>query len=130
MRKITNQLMKFVTAFFLFCMVFPSLSAQEKRDISFSKDVFPILKARCLKCHEKDEENPNSFAMDTYDLLMSGGKYGKAVLPGKGNESYLVIKLRPNPPKGAQMPTFSKKKLSENDVELIKHWIDQGAKNN
>ncbi len=36
---------------------------------------------------------------------------------------------RDRPPKGKQMPIFSKKKLDEDEIELIKRWINQGAKN-
>ncbi|MFA6456965.1 MAG: c-type cytochrome domain-containing protein [Bacteroidota bacterium] len=98
--------------------------------ISYSKDIYPLLKSKCLKCHEKDDENPNSFAMDNYSLLRTSGKTKDMIIPGNGADSYLIVKLLPKPPKGAQMPIFSKKKLSEEDVDMIKKWIDQGAKDN
>ncbi|MFZ4621310.1 MAG: c-type cytochrome domain-containing protein [Bacteroidota bacterium] len=111
----------------LMLFVFNSLSAQT---VSFSKDVFPLVKAKCIKCHEKDDENPNSFAMDNYELIKSSGKTKNMVIPGDGANSYLVIKLLPKPPKGAQMPIFAKKKLSDEEVNIFKAWIDQGAKDN
>ena len=77
-----------------------------------------------------DDENPNNFAMDNYTLLRTSGKTKGMIIPGDGSMSYLVKKLLPNPPKGAQMPIFSKKKLSDEDVDLFKRWIDQGAKDN
>lgn len=117
--------------FILLCFVFSLVTfAQDKKEVSFSKDLIPLFKAKCFRCHEQDEENPNDFSMDTYDLLIKGGKTKNMIVPGKGSESYLIIKLLPNPPKGAQMPVFSKKKLPEDEVDLIKRWIDQGAKNN
>ena len=110
--------------------LFGVLYAQDKKEISYSKDVFPIVKARCIKCHEKDDENPNSYAMDNVDLIRKSGKTKNIVIPGDGANSYLIKKLLPNPPKGAQMPIFSKKKLTEEEVDLFKRWIDQGAKDN
>jgi hypothetical protein len=104
-----------------------SVSAQT---VSYSKDVYPLVKAKCLKCHEKDDENPNNFAMDNVALIRSSGKAKNMIVPGDGANSYLVHKLLPNPPKGAQMPIFSKKKLTEEEVDLFKRWIDQGAKDN
>lgn len=104
--------------------------AQQKDEVSFSKDVFPLFKAKCLKCHEQDDENPNDFAMDNYEMLMKSGITKKIIIPGNSKKSYLIIKLHPKPPKGAQMPIFSKKKLDEEEIDLITTWIDQGAKNN
>jgi hypothetical protein len=104
--------------------------AQNKGEVSYSKDLYPIIKTKCMKCHEKDDENPSSFAMDNYNLIRTSGNARNIIIPGNGANSYLVVKLLPNPPKGAQMPIFSKKKLSEEDVDLFKRWIDQGAKDN
>jgi len=68
--------------------------------------------------------------MDNVALIRSSGKAKGMVIPGDGANSYLIAKLLPKPPKGAQMPIFSKKKLTEDEVDLIKRWIDQGAKDN
>jgi len=118
----------------LFCAVivfmFGWTSAQDNDAVSYSKDIYPIVKSKCIKCHEQDEENPNSFAMDNVSLIRTSGKTKNLVVPGNGSNSYLVIKLLPKPPKGAQMPIFSKKKLSEDEVNLFIRWIDQGAKDN
>ena len=107
-----------------------NLFAQEKDAVSYSKDLYPIVKARCLKCHEKDDENPNNYAMDNVTLIKSSGKAKNMVVPGDAANSYLITKLLPKPPKGAQMPIFSKKKLSDDEIDLFKRWIDQGAKDN
>lgn len=111
-------------------LFFVRIFAQSKNEVSFSKDVYPIIKSKCIKCHEKDDENPSNYAMDNFSLIRSSGKTKNIIIPGNGAGSYLVIKLLPDPPKGAQMPIFSKKKLSEEQVELFKRWIDQGAKDN
>ena len=113
----------------LIALVIPTL-AQNKDEVSYSKDLYPIIKSKCIKCHEKDDENPNNFAMDNVALMRTSGKSKNIIVPGDGANSYLIVKLLPKPPKGAQMPIFSKKKLSEEDVDLFKRWIDQGAKDN
>lgn len=107
-----------------------SLHAQEKREVSYSRDLFPIIKSRCIKCHEKDDENPNNYAMESVDLIKRSGKTANMVVPGNADGSYLVVKLLPNPPKGAQMPIFSKKKLTAEEVNLFRAWIEQGARDN
>ena len=120
--------MKIASSICLLVLIYCSTSFAQT--ISYSKDVYPLIKSKCLKCHEKDDENPNNFAMDNVTLMKTSGKSKDMVIPGNGAESYIILKLLPKPPKGAQMPIFSKKKLTEEEVDLIKKWIDQGAKDN
>jgi len=122
--------MKPLLLFTLLLFLFGKSFAQNKDEVSYSKDLYPIIKSKCLKCHEKDDENPNNYAMDNVTLLRTSGKTKNIIIPGDGANSYILAKLLPNPPKGAQMPIFSKKKLSEEEVNLFKRWIDQGAKDN
>jgi uncharacterized membrane protein len=112
-----------------------SASSQEKKSakkppVSFSKDVFPIIQKRCLPCHASDSENPSELFMESFPDLMKGGKHGKPIVPKNGDGSILVQKIKPNPPFGEQMPLMTKKKLTDEEVELFKMWINQGAKKN
>lgn len=89
----------------------------------FSKQVLPLLQAQCLGCH--GGANPASgYAMETRDKLLSGGRHGAAILPGKGAQSnlvrYLTGDLKPKmPPNGA---------IDLEKIALIRRWIDEGAK--
>lgn len=113
-------------------------TGERLQEISFVKEVFPIIKRSCLPCHAEDNYNPSGLVLDTYETLMTGGEHGKPVEPGNGAESMLVRKLGSKPPFGEMMPINKKrkkgsepvKKLSEEEVRLIVEWIDQGAKNN
>jgi len=104
--------------------------------LSFKDDVYPLIKQHCLPCHAEDNFNPSELSLDTYGDLMSGGKHGKPVVPGKSRESILIQKLSDKPPFGDRMPLNSKKKveegkakwLSPEEIRKIAEWIDQGAK--
>jgi len=107
--------------------------------VSFAQDVFPIIRRHCLPCHAEDNYNPSELSLDSYELLMEGGRHGKAVLPGDSERSKLILKLRANPPFGDRMPLDMRKKktkkptvapLDEEEIQTIATWIDQGAKNN
>jgi hypothetical protein len=114
--------------------------AQEKSggSISFTRDVFPVINTHCLPCHSEDNFNPSELSLDTYDLMMQGGKNGTLVVAGKANESLLMKKLGEAPPFGERMPLNKKKVisegkakyLSESELKMIAEWISQGAKNN
>ena len=115
-----------------------AMVGDNRPEVSFEKEIYPIIKKHCLPCHAEDNFNPSGLALDTYESLLAGGENGKPVEPGNGAESILVKKLGPNPPFGKMMPVDKKKKaagqapkrLSEEEIRLIVEWIDQGAKNN
>ncbi len=105
---------------------------------SFKSDVFPVIRKYCLPCHSDDNFNPSELSLDSYELLMQGGKNGVPVVAGKANESLLIRKLGDAPPFGERMPLNKKqvisegkaKYLTEAQVKLIAKWINEGAKNN
>lgn len=108
-----------------------STAAKPAKEISYSKEVAPILEKLCATCHNEDDEHPSQLYMDSYDQLMKGGKHGKAIQPGNSKESMLVQKMSSDPPFGKVMPPPDKKRRpTPEQIELIRHWIDQGAKKN
>ena len=103
-------------------------SKEKNKPVSFSNDVFPIIKKHCLPCHASDSENPSEFFMESFPDIMKGGKHGTPIIPKNGDGSILVQKIKPAPPFGDQMPLMTKKKLTDEEIEIIKKWINQGAK--
>ncbi|HXG38880.1 MAG TPA: c-type cytochrome domain-containing protein [Bacteroidota bacterium] len=122
-----ERLMLLGMTLLLFPAIMHSQSDVKKKKISFEKEVFPIIRSNCLPCHLAENENPSGLALDNYETLMKGGEHGNTVVPGKPKESYLYLKLLPNPPFGKQMAR-NKKKLSEEEIQVIYDWIEQGAK--
>lgn len=114
--------------------------AAAARQVDFKRDVQPVLNQSCVKCHRQDPRNPRGpaakFRLDDKAAAMKGGKSGVAIVPGKADES-LLYKLLAGPvtvgdheiaamPKPQRNQPF--KPLAKDKVDLIKHWIDQGAK--
>jgi uncharacterized membrane protein len=101
-----------------------------EKEISYSKDVSPILDKFCTTCHNEDEDHPSQLFMDSYESLMKGGKHGQAVKPGSAKESLLLQKMDAEPPFGKKMPPSKKLIPTDEQVEILRQWIDQGAKKN
>lgn len=106
-------------------------TAQDKKNkISFKSDIMPVLKKKCMNCHNTEDESPSGLYLDNYAELMKGeSKHGPVVKSKKGEESVLIMKLRGTASFGKQMPR-GKKPLDAETIEMISTWIDQGAKNN
>ncbi len=96
------------------------------REVSFSRDVKPILKLnRCLGCHGGTED----LYLDSVSQIMEGADDGAVVIPGKADSSLLIKKLSENPPFGKRMPLRGPY-LPDSQIQIIKDWINQGAKDN
>lgn len=94
-----------------------------RSDVSFSKDVQPILQNRCSKCH-MGEFTSKDLHMDTYESLMTGSEDGPVIAPGDAQESLLVQKIL-----SGKMPKRGPK-LTPEETQIIIDWINLGAQNN
>jgi len=110
--------------------------APQKR--SFKDDVMPIVKKYCLPCHSEDNYNPSELSLDSYELMMDGGKHGAPIVAGDPDKSLLVQKVMGNAPFGDPMPLAKKlssgelqqKRLTAEELQILKDWIAQGAQDN
>lgn len=110
------------------------------KEVSYNQDVKPIISASCLECHDgKGEGSEESgLILVTYDDLMQGTKFGQVVVPGDSESSTFFRLIAHKADPKIQMPPHHKdtlasrqmSPLSDKQIELIKVWIDQGAKNN
>ena len=98
---------------------------------SFSEDVFPIFKGRCIDCHRPGGAGYEASGLDltTYEGVMKGTKFGKMVIPGDPDTSNLMWLLEWRGKPETRMP-HGQKQLSICDRTAIRRWILDGAPNN
>lgn len=65
----------------------PPVSNQQ--DVTFGKDIVPLFKASCLRCHG-DQKPKGGLRLDSLDSVLKGGHDGKMVVPGDSKNSLLV----------------------------------------
>jgi WD40 repeat protein/mono/diheme cytochrome c family protein len=100
--------------------------AEPPGEVSYYRDVLPILQANCHGCHQPAKAG-GTLELTSFKNLLSGGESGSpAVVPGKPDESYLVEQITPADGEAA-MPQ-GKKPLAESQIALIRRWIEQGAR--
>jgi hypothetical protein len=91
----------------------------------FARDVQPILHAKCGNCH--GSESPQAkLTVLTRDGLLTGGQSGPAIVPGSGDKSMLILRVK-GTAKGPRMP-LTGEPLTEHEVQTLAAWIDEGAK--
>lgn len=87
--------------------------------------VQPIFERRCVQCHKEDKAK-GKFRMDTYELLVKGGKEGPGIEAGNAAESNVVIRMELPMDDDERMPPEGKH-IDDFEVAVIKWWIDSGA---
>jgi hypothetical protein len=103
------------------------LPAPAPGPVSFERDIWPILENHCVRCH--GPEKPKSrYRLDNREAATAGGKMGVAIVPGNSAASSLVhFSARIVP--GLEMPPVDEgKPLTNEQVALLRAWIDDGAK--
>jgi len=111
-----------------------------EREVSFSDDVLPVLSESCGNCHDRTGEGSvaSGFSVSDYDDVMEGTSLGPVVIPGSAESSNLYRVIADKTAPEIRMPPHHEvswaegrgKPLSDDQVSIIKRWIEQGAKNN
>ena len=57
--------------------------------IDYGRQIAPLFDEHCVDCHSASDAD-GDFALDTFASLLKGGKAGKALEPGKAQDSLLV----------------------------------------
>ena len=99
------------------------------KPIDFDRQIRPILSDTCFACHGPDEKQrmANLRLDETEGLFVDRGGY-KIIIPGSSAQSKLYQKISSKDDAVRMPPVFSNRKLTDQQIELIKQWIDQGAK--
>ncbi len=105
-------------ALFLFLIASPIALAQEAVD--FDRDIAALFVQRCFDCHSGATPK-GKLDLTKRESAMTGGEDGIVIVPGKLDESPMwdLVERGKMPPK---------KRLPENERQLIKRWIASGAK--
>lgn len=97
-----------------------------EEQIVYADLVQPILNLRCVECH-KEGKSKGRFRMDTYELLVKGGKEGEAIEPGNALDSNIIFRAELPEDDDEHMPPEGKTDIEAHELAVIKWWIDAGA---
>ena len=88
--------------------------------------VAPILERRCVQCH-KESKSKGKFRMDSYELLVKGGKEGPGLKPGNSADSQILMRMLLPKDDEEHMPPEGKAPIEDHEFAVMKWWIDNGA---
>ena len=115
-----------IIALAVFGMIFvQSAHGADPGEISFARDVLPILSDRCFACHGPDKANRKAELRldDQKEALKSG-----VIEPGKPAESELVARIESHDSEEVMPPPKFGKPLTSKQIDTLKAWVAGGAK--
>ena len=102
--------------------------AASAEEISFNRDIRPILSENCFHCHGPAEEGRKAeLRLDEPASAYADRDGVRVIVPGDLKESELVYRIRSSDPDEVMPPADSHYKLSENQKGLLERWIKAGA---
>jgi uncharacterized membrane protein len=97
-------------------------------EIDFSRDIRPILGAKCYACHGPDDAARQAgLRLDQRAFALARRESAAAVVPGKPGESELVRRIHAVAEDELMPPHETKKPLTAKEKELLTRWIQAGA---
>src|SRR5262245_53381583 len=102
------------------------LPAPTNRQVSFEKDIQPLLSRACFSCHGAEKQRAG-LRLDIGARALQGGNSGAVIKPGDSAGS-MLIHLVAGLDAERRMPPGKGKELKPEEVGLLRAWIDQGAK--
>ena len=116
----------------LCCILFFSAAVDQRivaeDKIDFSRQIRPILSAACYQCHGPDEKQRQAaLRLDQQESLLVNRDVRPAVVPGNHTQSELFHRISSNDPEMRMPPPDVVRQLTEEEIELLKSWINQGA---
>ncbi len=95
----------------------------DERTQFFEKRIRPLLTADCAECHTGNHPE-GDFRIETLDHLLRGGTNGPVIVPGKPDNSLLLLRLETDDDDERMPPART---LAAREIADFKRWIRDGA---
>jgi hypothetical protein len=93
--------------------------------VDFNRQIHPILSENCFQCHGPDDRQRK--AKLRLDLKEQALGHGTVIVPGHPDRSDLIDRLTTDDPHRRMPPAKTGKRLTPQQVELVRRWIEEGA---
>jgi hypothetical protein len=109
----------------LVLLVFFGSFAASANELSFNRDIRPILAENCYYCHGPDPNHRKAdLRLDDREVALKK----EAIAPGKPEESGLVDRIFTEDESDLMPPPDTHKKLSAEEKQTLRRWVAEGAK--
>ena len=97
-------------------------------ELRYNREVRPILAESCFRCHGPGTKKAG-LRLDRSEAAYKKTESGEIpVVPGKADESEMIRRILSDDPNEVMPPPAAKKPLKPEEKELLKRWVQEGAK--
>jgi hypothetical protein len=97
--------------------------------VEFNRDIRPILSDTCYTCHGPDKAKRKAdLRLDIEASAKAKIEDHFAIVPGKPAESELIRRITTSDADDHMPPADAGRQLTPRQIELLRRWIEQGAK--
>ena len=107
-----------------------ALPPKEKsaESVNFQRYVRPILSDNCFACHGPDSESRMvGLRLDTREGAFAPRDNGTPIVAGDPQASLLYQRITATDLMRRMPPVYSKKELTNEQIDILRRWIEQGA---
>ncbi|MCO8125330.1 DUF1553 domain-containing protein [Stieleria sp. TO1_6] len=102
---------------------FAANSLPAQKPLQFNRDIRPILSENCYHCHGPDESGRKAdLRLDT-----ESGAKEYAIVESDSQSSELIARIFSDDPDLLMPPADSERTLTQDERELLRRWVDEGA---
>ena len=114
-------------------LYFGKIDIKKGDEISFNRDVRPILSDKCFACHGPDANKRKAgLRLDLESGALAELPENKgyfAIVPGHPDESEIIRRIESDDPKVVMpLPESNLPRLTAEEIEIFRKWIKNGAK--
>ncbi len=104
------------------------LSTANAADISYNRDIRPILSDNCFHCHGPDKRGRKAdLRLDIREEAIADHDGFRAIVPSKPEESEMMLRILSKDKDEQMPPPDSHKSLKPGEAEKLREWIAAGA---
>jgi hypothetical protein len=113
-----------------FTFIAATVASSDAAELSFNRDVLPILAENCFQCHGFDKaQRKAGLRLDSAAGAKAELESGeRAITPGKVAESGLIERILTSDADDLMPPKKTGKHLTVEQKETLRRWVEQGAK--
>jgi hypothetical protein len=127
MSRFSSALSAFVAILSLTAIHHPAQAADSGK-LSFNRDIRPILSENCFACHGFDaKKRQGDLRLDVLEAATASRDGSVAIKPGSPDQSEVWKRIISKDPDEMMPPPTSHKKLTDEQKQILRRWIAEGA---
>ena len=105
----------------------PLLCLSLHAEVSFNRDIRPILSDTCFRCHGPDQSSRMAgLRLDLRNEAIAPRRAGASIVPGDPKNSLIIQRIEATGPR-LMPPASAHKTLTAAQKQLLTQWVAEGA---